>query len=195
MPKIDTSKISGFDNMTDEQKLTALLGLDIPEEMDKTKWVPKSTLDAKLTELADLNKKYRGKLTEEEKTAADRAAQDAAKDAEIADWKGKYESAQKQLNINNYKTGYMALGYDEKLAQETAEAIADGKMDVVLANGKKHQEALTAKIKEELMRGDPKPNGGSDGKSEDAAVAYAKAQAKAAAERNKSLSDTMQHYT
>ena len=194
MPHIDTAKIEGYESMNDQQKIAALLGLEIPEEMDKSKWVPKSTLDAKLTELADLNKKYRGKLTEEEKTAADRAAQDAAKDAEIADWKGKFETAQKQLTINSYKTSYIALGYDEKLAQETAEAMAEGKMDIVLANGKKHQESMTAKIKEELMKGDPHPGGG-DGKGADAAVEFAKAQAKARTDGGKALNDTLKYYS
>ena len=45
MPKIDTSTISGFETMTDAEKLSALLDLDVPEKVDLSNFVPKSQFD------------------------------------------------------------------------------------------------------------------------------------------------------
>ena len=54
----------------------------------------------------------------------------------------------------------MGLGYDEKLANETAEAMLDGNIDKVLANQKKHIDAVEKKIREDVLHSTPKPEGG-----------------------------------
>ena len=195
MAKIDTSTIAGFESMTDAEKVAALTGLEIPEGIDKTKWVPKATLDAKLTELADVTKKLRGKMTEDEQAAADRAAKEAADKAERDALLERCEKAEKALQVAGFKNQYLSLGYDEKLAQETAEALAAGKHDIVFANGAKHKTALEAKLKAELMDQDRKPSGGSDnGNKEGSDVAQAKAFAKAQADGNKALQTALDHY-
>lgn len=60
MATIDTSKIDGFDAMTPEQKVDALMKAEIPDPVDMTGYVSKSDSDAKIAALekkvADMEK-------------------------------------------------------------------------------------------------------------------------------------------
>ena len=57
------------------------------------------------------------------------------------------------------------MGYDEKLAEETAEAMASGEMDKVFANQKKHLDAFEKKVRAEALKNTPKPTPDGDGKT------------------------------
>ena len=154
--KIDTSTISGFDGMTAEQKLAAVLGMDIPEP-DMTGWVKKETFDAKATEAANLSKQLRAKMTDDE----------AAKAAELAarkELEDKYNELLKKTTVSEYKAKYLAQGYDEKLADETAKALADGDMAKVFENGEKYKAELEKRVKAEVLKDTPKPKTDNGGK-------------------------------
>ena len=187
MAHIDTSTIQGFDGMSAEQKLAALLALDIPEKPqekqpekpDEGKWVSKALFDQRMSELAEAKRALKGKMTEEEQAAAARQEKEAEDQAKYAELQGKYEAVMKQLTVSGYKASYLSLGYDEKLAQETAEAMANGDMNTVFASMGKANAALESKIKNALMTADPKPGSGSvDTAGEDAAVTRARELAK-----------------
>lgn len=66
MATIDTSTIEGFDDMTADEKVTALLGLQIPDVVDLSGYVAKSVFDTKATEAANLSKQLKAKTTEAE---------------------------------------------------------------------------------------------------------------------------------
>lgn len=66
MATIDTSTIEGFDSMTSDEKVTALLGLQIPDAVDLSGYVAKSVFDTKATEAANLSKQLKAKITEAE---------------------------------------------------------------------------------------------------------------------------------
>lgn len=66
MANIDTSTIEGFDGMTADEKVTALLGLQIPDPVDLSGYVKKDVFDAKATEAASLAKQLKTKTTEAE---------------------------------------------------------------------------------------------------------------------------------
>ena len=66
MATIDTSTIEGFDGMTADEKVTALLGLQIPDSVDLSGYVAKSVFDTKATEAATLSKQLKAKTTEAE---------------------------------------------------------------------------------------------------------------------------------
>ena len=66
MPNIDPSTIEGFENMSDAEKVTALLGLDIPERVDLSGYVKKDVFDKTSSELASAKKSLREKMTAEE---------------------------------------------------------------------------------------------------------------------------------
>ncbi len=193
MPTIDTSTIANFDSMTAEQKLEALLKVEIPDAPDMSKFVSKDTFDKKASEAADLSKKLKDALDEDgrKKLAEDEAkAADAAKYAEL---ESKYNDVVKRMTISEYKANYLAQGYDDKLAADTAEALADGKMEKVFANAETFKKALEAKIKAELMDNTPKPNGGS-GDKPNPYVEQARNIGKTKAEADKKAADILSQY-
>ena len=54
MPTIDTSTIEGFEGMSAEQKVEALLKAEIPEKVDLSLYVSKDTADKYATEAAEV---------------------------------------------------------------------------------------------------------------------------------------------
>lgn len=193
MAHIDTTKIEGFDGMTDEQKVNALLGFDIPDAPDMSKYVAKSVFDKASSDLAKAKKDLQGKMSEDELKAAKQAEKDAEGKAAMDDLQSKYDELLKRFTVETYKTNYISLGYDSKLAQETAEAMASGDMEKVFANQKKHGDAQAAKIREDLMKGDPRPAGGGGDKKE-ADVELAKRIARENSADTKSIEDTLSKY-
>ena len=66
----------------------------------------------------------------------------------------------REKTVAGHKAKYLALGYDEKLANETAEALAKGELDKVFENQKKHNESVEKKIRADVLKETPKPEGG-----------------------------------
>lgn len=195
MPKIDTSKIEGFDGMSAEDKLTALLAMDIPEAPDPGQFVKKSLFDQKASELAEANRKLKSKMTEDERTAAEQAEKAAQAQTAHDELQARYDEAMKQLTVMSYKQSYLAMGYDEKMAQDSAEAMQSGDMERVFANAAKHQADVEKKTREKLLMSDQWPKGGkgADG-SEDVSVAEAKKRAQARGGDQKKYSEGLALY-
>ena len=147
MPKIDVSQITGYETMSPEEKVAALEGFeyaDLSGEVERYKnAVTKANGDA-----AEWKRKYNEKLTAEE-----RKQQEAGQKDELI------AQLQRQIAVSENTAKYLSLGYSAELAQETAEAIADGKMDVVFANQQKHLQEYEAKVKADLIKGTSKPTG------------------------------------
>ena len=74
MPNINTSSIEGFEGMTAEQKVEALLKLEIPEAVDMSKFISKELFDKKASEAANLSKQLREKQTDDEAAKAEQEA-------------------------------------------------------------------------------------------------------------------------
>ena len=188
MANIDTAIIEGFEGMTAEEKVSALLKLDIPDAVDLSKFVSKETFDKKASEAANLSKQLKEKMTDDEAKQAEDAKA-------LADLKSELESLRKDKTVAEYKAKYIALGYEAALAEDTAKAMADGDMEKVFKNGETHRSALEKKIKEDLMNKTPKPGGaGGDDKAKDAAVEKAKELAKSRHGGDKNYNDIMSHY-
>ena len=193
MAKIDTSTIEGFDGMSAEQKLAAVLGLDIPDKMDQSKFVSKELFDKKAAEAAEANRKLREKMTDDEKAQAVKEAAEAAAKAQIEDLQKRLDEVTKKSTIADYVAKYIAQGYEEALAKSTAEAIVNNDMETVFKNQETYKAALEAKIKADLMKNDPKPGGGS-GDDNNPAINQAKLIGKAKAEANKAAQDAINAY-
>lgn len=77
MAKIDTSKIEGYAGMTPDQKVAALEGLTIPDEVDLSQYVSKSTFDKKASEAAESSRQLKAlkdaNLSEEDRLKQERA--------------------------------------------------------------------------------------------------------------------------
>ena len=189
MPKIDTTSISGFETMTDAEKVAALMDIDIPERVDMTKYVAKAQFDKTASELAETKRSLKGKMTEDE--AAKEETEKAHKEIQE-----KYEALLREHTIAKYKTKYMAQGYEEKLAEETAEALFNGETDKVFANGEKFRAAVEQKTKADVLKGTPRPSGsdGTEGEEKTADILMAERIGKAKAERAKASNDIISRY-
>ena len=199
MANIDISSIAGFDEMTAEEKLTAVLALEIPEAVDLSKYVPKDVFDKKASEASNLSKQLKSKMSEDELAEAERARIQSENDEKYASLESKYNDLIKQSTIAQYKAKYLAQGYDEKLAQDTAVALVDGDMDTVFKNGETFKTELEKKIKSDEMKNDPSPSGsaGKDDGDEgdnDSAIEKAKELAKARQGVNQSYEDVIEQY-
>lgn len=175
--KISTESINGFDSMTPEEKVSALLGLEVPDPVDLSGYVKKDVFDAKATEAAKLSKELREHKSTEENAKADA-------DKAMQDLQEKYNELLKSSTIANHTARYLALpGYDEKLARETAEALFAGDMEKVFQNQQKANEAHEKEIRAGMMKREGElPGGGQGGGQEDPAVALAKELGKAKAQ-------------
>lgn len=157
MAKIDTSKIEGYAEMSAEEKLKALEAYNVPEP-DLSGYVSKETFDKTASELAAKKKELRDKLTDDE--AAKQKEQE-----ERDNMQKELDALRRESLVSKNKARLIALGYEEALADETAEAMADGKIEKVFANQKKHLEAFEKKVRAEALKNTPKPTGDGDGKT------------------------------
>lgn len=190
--KIDTTTITGYAEMTAEQKLAALEAFEYEDNSAELERM-KNAVSKANSEAADWKKKHNALLDEDGKKKAAEEEAKAADAQRYADLEAKYNELEKKSTISEYKANYLAQGYDEALAKETAEALADGNMAKVFENAEKFKIAFEAKIKSDLMDGTPKPGGGT-GSTENPHVEQAKAIGKAKAEANKTTADVLSHY-
>lgn len=155
MPKIDVSLIEGYDTMTPEQKLAALEAYEYEDHADELERT-KNALSKANSEAAEIKRKLREKLTVDEQ-----AAQQEAEEKE----KLKKDNAalMEELSVTKNTAQLVALGYEAKLAADTAKAMFDGDTAKVFANQKKHQEAMAHQIEADLLKKTPKPPAGAGG--------------------------------
>ena len=153
--KIDTTQIPNFDALPDEAK-SAILAMEFADAPDMSQFVAKSVFDKKASEAADLSKQLKSRMSEEEAKAAKAAEEQAAIMAEL-------ETLRHEKLVGTYTTSYMAIGYDEKLAKATAEAMVKGDTETVFKNQKLHLEDREKALKAELLKQTPPPApGGAD---------------------------------
>lgn len=141
--------IEGYESMTLEEKIAALEAY----EPDMSGFVAKSVFDKKASEAAEANKQLRARMTEDEAKAAKEAEEKAA-------LRERAEKAEYALAVNGYAKSYLAMGYDEKLANSTAEALAKGDMETVFKNQKAHSDAREKALRAELLKQTPPPPAG-----------------------------------
>lgn len=184
--KIDTGKIEGFEGMSDADKVTALLGLELPDAPDTSKMVDKALFDKAASELAAMKRQAKEKMTADEQAQAEAAENLKKMNEELA-------ALRKESAVSKSTAQYIALGYSAELAKSTAEAMYDGDTETVFKNAKKAQEEHEKKLKAEIMRGNPKPDGAGDN-DKDPMLEIAKNSGKAKAAANKGAADALKHY-
>lgn len=153
--KIDTNQIPNFDALPEDAK-AAIQAMEFADAPDMSQYVSKATFDKKATEAAELGKKLRERMSEEERSKQEQADSLATMQAEL-------ETLRKEKTISEYTAKYVSLGFEEKLAKETAAAMASGDMEKVFANQAKANEAIAKNAIAEKMRGTPRGVGGTSG--------------------------------
>lgn len=154
MAKIDISKIDGYEDMTLEEKIVALEAYD--EEPNHDGYIKKKLFDKTASELAEAKRQLKAKMTEDE-IAKQKEAE------ERAELEAKYNTLLRENSISKYKAKLLGMGYDDELADSTAEAMVDGNSDKIFDNQQKHLASMEKKLKADILKNTPKPKG--DGES------------------------------
>ena len=149
-------KDSYKEGMTVEEIEAALNDFTLPEDKSAEIEKLKNTVSKANSEAAEFKRKLRDTLSDSEQKAQQEADRVAKLEADYA--KLLHEST-----VTQRKADFLALGYDEKLAAETAEALVNGDFTTVFTNQGKHQANLEKKIKVDVLKETPKPVGGNSG--------------------------------
>lgn len=142
-------QIENYESMTPEEKVAALEAY----EPDMSGFVSKATFDKTASDLAAAKKSLREKMSEDEAKAAKAAEEHEALMAEL-------DALRTEKMVSGYVNSYLTMGYDEKLAKSTAEALAKGDMDTVFKNQKIHADAREKALRTELLKNTPPPAAG-----------------------------------
>lgn len=151
--KIDFTKIENYENMTAEEKLAALEGY----EFDTTGYVKKDLLDKATSEAAGYKRQLREKLSADEQAKAEH-------DETVKAMKEELETLRTEKAIDNATKKWMGLGYDEKLAAETAKAMVNGDTEKVFANHAKFIAEKEKTLRAQLLKDTPTPPSGEGSK-------------------------------
>ena len=138
--KIDTSTITGYAEMSAEEKLKALEGYEFETPKDSNDEVTrlKTALSKANSDAAEWKRQFREKQTEAERQEAERAEREKAVEEEL-------RGLRREKTVSGYVANCLSLGYDKDLAQRAAEAMADNDAATILEY---QQTFLEAKQKE-----------------------------------------------
>lgn len=153
----DLLKDAYREDMTVEELVSALESIELPSDNSEELIKLKNALANSNKEAADYKKQLREKLTADEL----KAKEDAEEREKL---QSERDALLKRVTISDNKSKLIGLGYDEKLASETAEAMFDGDTEKVFANQQKHLENVAKKIRADILKETPKPSGGNSDK-------------------------------
>jgi hypothetical protein len=149
----DLLKDAYTEGMSVEDIEKALESVEMPTDNSAEIDRLKAALSKSNSEAAEFKKQLREKMSAEEL----KAKEDAEKIEELTKER---DALLREKTISSHKAKYLSLGYDESLANETAEALANGDLDKVFANQKKHNESVEKKIRADVLKETPLPEGG-----------------------------------
>lgn len=145
------------EGMTEDEISSALETLKAGKQTDNSAEVEKlkAQLSKANSEAADYKKQLRSKQSDEETKAAETAENMKKLTEENASLKRNIAISQRQAEL-------ISMGYDKKLAESTATAMADGDMDTVMKNQTAFIDAQKKQIEADAMKGTPRPKSGSE---------------------------------
>ena len=154
MAKI-TDRIAGYAEMSAEDKLKALEAL---EEADNSAELErmKNAVSKANSEAAAWKKKHNELLGDEERKKQEQADHLAQVEKELADLR-------KSTKVSSESGRYRAIGYDEALAKEFAQAIVERDDDKLFETQVKFIDALKKSVIADKLKSTPRPGVGSDG--------------------------------
>lgn len=167
--KIDTSKISGYGDMTPEEKLAALEGFEYEVPALDTGEIQrlKDAVSRANSEAAEYKKRLKAKMTDDEARAQQETEEREAILKEL-------ESLRKDKAISGFQAKFLELGYSSDEAEKAAKALQAGDFDTVFATQGKFIEATKKSVVAESLKKQPTLTDGapvSGNNMENAAVA------------------------
>jgi hypothetical protein len=139
--KIDTTAISGYAEMSAEEKLAALEAYEFetpaPKDGDEVTKL-KAALSKANSDAAEWKRQYRQGLDEAKRAEEERKEHEEAVENEL-------RTLRRDKTVSGYVAQCLALGYNKELALRAAEAMADNDAATIMAC---QQDFLEAKQKE-----------------------------------------------
>ena len=168
----DWTKVEGYrEDMTAEEKLSLLENMDTdpnpqpdPEPdpaptpskaPSREGMISKAQFDKVSKELAAAKRQLRAKMTNDE-------IEEERRRQEQEDMKLELETLRKEKTVSNHKASFLSQGYDEALADEAANAMADGDMETVFAVMRKHSVNAEKALRANILKETPVPPAGDD---------------------------------
>lgn len=153
MAKIDTGTIEGYADMSPEQKIAALEGFEYDDNATEVQRL-RNANDKASKEAAEWKRKHNALLSEEEQKKETEAENLRTLEEKVA-------TLEKEKAVSSHKAKYIAMGYDESLAAETAQAMVDGDMEKVFANQQKFLDAHDKALQKDILGKTSRPGAGS----------------------------------
>lgn len=150
MSKINTDAITGFADMSAEEKLDALLNYEFEAPKQDTAEVEKlkASLSKANSEAAEWKRALREKQTEAERVEAERAEREAQKDALL-------KQLQDERRVTVYKSRFMEAGVDPATADVMAKSLPDGVGDEYFDAYKSFIDTRTKEIESAVLSKQP----------------------------------------
>ncbi len=108
------------------------------------------------SEAAEWKRKHNALLGEDEKKKQEQEEKFANMEKELSELR-------EAKRVSEFKAKFIAQGYDEALAEDTAKAMADGDSAKVFANQQKFLDEYTKQVKADALKKTPKPTPGAGG--------------------------------
>ena len=168
----DWTKVEGYrEDMTAEEKLSLLENMDTdpnpqpdPEPdpaptpskaPSREGMISKAQFDKVSKELAAAKRQLRAKMTNDE-------IEEERRRQEQEDMKLELETLRKEKTVSNHKASFLSQAYDDALADEAANAMADGDMETVFAVMRKHSVNAERALRAKILKETPVPPAGDD---------------------------------
>ena len=154
--KIDVTTIEGFDGMSAEEKVNALLGVDLPDQSNEIERL-RSSLNKATSEASEWKKKHNALLSEDQRKSEEESEQMNALREEL-------ETLRKEKTVSNFTARLLENGYAKEEASKGAQLLAEGNIDAFFGTLSTYKGNLEKSIKAELLKNNPVPesHGGSD---------------------------------
>lgn len=150
--KTENVEVTGAENTEHTPSKTA--EEQIAELMAEVKRLKRAS-DKNASEAADWKKKFTATQTESEKLSMEKAERDAALRDEL-------EQLRKESKVNRYAKSFMAMGYNEDMANKAAEAQFAGDTDELFRIQRVYNTETEKRIRADIMKSMPTPATGND---------------------------------
>lgn len=157
MAKIDTASFANYDTLSAEEKVALFEAYEFDDHSSEIERY-KSAVSKANSEAAAWKKKHNEHLSEEERAKSER-------DEEFESIRKELELLKAEKTLASHKSKLIELGYDGKLAEQGAKALAEGDTDaffkVQMKFIEEHDKALAVKN----LQDTPRPPAGDGGKA------------------------------
>ena len=160
MAKIDVTKIENFDQMTDSEKLEAVLNYEVetpapePAPADGETQKLRDALNKASSQVADYKRQLHEKMTAEEIAKAERDEREKALQEELA-------TLRRERTVSDYTAHYITMGCDTETAKALASNLPDGLGEEFFTAQRSFFANKENQIRSEVLNQQPQPTAGS----------------------------------